>query len=270
MPDSPVEVPLPTPSMEALSSETHALGEILREQHILPRRNAEEGFRESEERYRIVVENSSDGIVILTAAQTFLYANPKCLQIFGYAHKEEILGASVALVVHPEDRDLVLEISRRRQRGEHAPSRYEFRGLRKDGSVVYVEATATKTAYRSEAASLVFLRDITERRHAEEELRRLSLIVERAPEMILILDNTGLVQYANAAFLQTSGGRSRRIDGEARPLLRTRRGEQSFLRSALGEAAAGEKVDGQNDPQRTGRGFSGIRRQCVSHAHYDR
>ena len=97
MPDSPVEVPLPTPSMEALSSETHALGEILREQHILPRRNAEEGFRESEERYRIVVENSSDGIVILTAAQTFLYANPKCLQIFGYAHKEEILGASVAL-----------------------------------------------------------------------------------------------------------------------------------------------------------------------------
>ena len=180
---------------------------------ITPQRSAEEGFRESEERYRIVVENSSDGMTIISAEQTFLYANPRCLQIFGYSGTEEIMGASIGLIVHPDDRERVLDIARRRQKGEHAPSRYEFKGLHKDGSIIRIEAHGTRTSYMKEEAALVLLRDITERRHAEDERRRLSLIVEHAPEMILVLDNAGIVQYANVAFLRGSGRRSEEMVG---------------------------------------------------------
>jgi PAS domain S-box-containing protein len=180
---------------------------------ITPQRKAEEGFRESEERYRIVVENSSDGMMIVSAAQTLLYTNPKWLQLFGYAAIDEIVGESVGIIVHPDDRDRVLEVSRRRQKGEHAPSRYQFKGIHKDGSVIHIEAQATRTVYGKEDASLVLLRDITERRHAEDERRRLSLIVEQAPEMILVLDNAGIVQYANLAFLRGCGRRSEELVG---------------------------------------------------------
>ncbi len=175
-------------------------------------RSTEEGFRESEERYRIVVENSSDGMAIFSADQIFLEVNPRCLQIFGYANKEELVGSSIANIVHPDDRERLLEMAGR-QRGEHTPVHGEFKGLRKDGSALYVEASVVGTVYKKEAASLAFLRDITERRYAEEERRRLSLLVEHAVEMILVVDNAGIVQYANLAFLKGSGKNSGDLTG---------------------------------------------------------
>jgi PAS domain S-box-containing protein len=180
---------------------------------VTPQRKAEEGFRESEERYRMVVENSSDGMMILSAAHTLLYANPKCLQMFGYADIQDLLGSPVTAVIHPDDRDRVTEIGRRRQKDEHMPSRYQVKGLHRDGSVVHVEAQITRTIYRKEEAYLVLLHDVTERRHAEDERRRLSLVVEHAPEMILVLDKAGIVQYGNLAFQRNCGKRSEELVG---------------------------------------------------------
>ena len=192
---------------------------------ITSRKKAEEGFRESEERCRIVAENSGDGLIIVSAAQDILYANPMCLHVLGYRKTEEIVGRSVAIVIHPDDRERVLEIGRRRPKGEHAPSLYEFKGLRKDGSTIPVEASTIRTLYLKEEASLVLFRDMTERRHAEEERRLLSLIVEQAPEMILVFNNAGVVQYANLAFLSNSGCRSEELVG--RPILECAPREES-------------------------------------------
>jgi signal transduction histidine kinase/ActR/RegA family two-component response regulator len=67
---------------------------------------------------------------------------------------------------------MVSEINRKRQMGEQVPSRYEFRGIRKDGSQRNIEVSATMINYRGEPASLVYLRDITEYKDLEQQLRQ--------------------------------------------------------------------------------------------------
>jgi two-component system cell cycle sensor histidine kinase/response regulator CckA len=135
---------------------------------ITERKRVEEALKESEERYRTAIEHSNDGVTIVKG-DIHLYVNQKFLEIFGYSHPEEIVGRPLLVTVHSDDRDRVIEINRKRQRGEDVPSGYEFKGIRKDGGIVYIEVSATKTIYRGEAVSLAYLRDITERKRVEEE-----------------------------------------------------------------------------------------------------
>ena len=76
---------------------------------------------------------------------------------------------------HPDDRERVRDLNRRRQKGESVPDKYEFKGQRKNGEPIYIEVSAAKTTYQGEVVSLVYLRDITDRKWAEEALRTLSI-----------------------------------------------------------------------------------------------
>ncbi|MBF0552296.1 MAG: PAS domain S-box protein, partial [Deltaproteobacteria bacterium] len=143
------------------------------EQEISRREAAEAQLMESEERYRTAIESSSDGVGIIRE-DDLTFVNRKFANIFGYEHPEALLGGRVSQLVHPDDRARVMEMTLRRQRGEMTPTRYDFKGLKKDGRIIYVEISATKINYQGEALSLAFLRDVTERRQAENEIRRLS------------------------------------------------------------------------------------------------
>jgi diguanylate cyclase (GGDEF)-like protein/PAS domain S-box-containing protein len=141
---------------------------------ITERRQAEEGLRESEERYRALIENSNDGIT-LVKGDRHIFVNQKMVEIFGYGRPGEIIGQPVAMLIHPDDREWVININRRRQNGESVPDKYEFRGQRKNSEPVHIEVSATKTIYKGEIVSLAYLRDITDRKLAEEVLKALSL-----------------------------------------------------------------------------------------------
>ncbi len=142
----------------------------LRESEIELRR-AEEALRESEERYRIAIEHSNDGVAIVKGDQ-HIYVNRKFLDMFGYDRPEEIVGKDVFFSVHPDDREKVIAINRGRQKGDLVPSRYEFKGIRKDGNPIYIEVSATRIVYKGESNTLAYLRDITERRRNEEEMHQ--------------------------------------------------------------------------------------------------
>jgi PAS domain S-box-containing protein len=136
---------------------------------ITERKLFEERLIESEERYRTSIENSNDGVAIVKGDK-HLYVNRKFVEIFGYDSAGEIIGQPVVITVHPDDREKVAQINRKRQQDGGAPSRYEFKGLKKNGDVVTVEVSATKTTYSGESMSLVYLRDVTERRSLEAQL----------------------------------------------------------------------------------------------------
>jgi PAS domain S-box-containing protein len=133
------------------------------------RREAEEALKESEERYRTAIENSNDGVAIMKSTQ-HLYVNRKFLEIFGYTDPEEIIGKAVSTTVHPDDLNMVSEINRKRQVGEPVPSQYGFKGIKKDGAHVHIEVSAAKTTFLGETVSLVYMRDVTERKHLESQL----------------------------------------------------------------------------------------------------
>jgi signal transduction histidine kinase len=87
---------------------------------------------------------------------------------------DELIGRSLGCLVHPDDRERVLDISRRRQSGQPAEPRYDYKGVKKDGSAIYVAVSATTINYHNRILSLAYLRDVTSRRMAEEEIHFLS------------------------------------------------------------------------------------------------
>lgn len=139
---------------------------------VTDRKLMEKALRESEERYRIAIEHSNDGVVI-TRANEHLYVNKRYIEMFGYDSAEELAGKPLSATVHPDDLDRVSELSHRRQRGEPVRSNYEFKGRKKDGSVFYAEASVASIVFQGGPASLAYIRDITQRRHIEEAMLRI-------------------------------------------------------------------------------------------------
>jgi len=175
---------------------------------ITNRKMAEEAFAESEERYRTAIEHSNDAVSTILGDK-IQYVNRRFVEIFGYDKREDIIGKPVSLVVHPDDRDRVLAINQRRQRGEPVPSRYEFKGMTKDGRLIYIEVSATSIVYRGTPEYLVYLRDITERKVAEEilqnERNRFRILSESAPFGIIMIDKEGVFNYINPKFKELFG-----------------------------------------------------------------
>jgi PAS domain S-box-containing protein/putative nucleotidyltransferase with HDIG domain len=136
---------------------------------ITVRKESEAKLIESEERYRIAIECSNDGIVIGKEG-LHVYVNQRFLEMFGFEKPDDVLGKPASVIAHPEDREMLMEMNIKRHKGENVSHKYEFRGLHKDGRTVFIEVSATAFFYRGEQHSLAVLRDITSRKIAEEEL----------------------------------------------------------------------------------------------------
>jgi PAS domain S-box-containing protein len=177
-------------------------------QDITQRKTAEKALMESEERYRTAIEHSNDGVAILQGSLN-QYVNRRFVEIFEYEKPEEIIGKPIMKIVHPDDLEMVTGINKKRQRGEPVPSSYEFKGITKNGKTIYIEVSATSTTFRGEPVYLAYLRDITERKIAEDALRnernRFQTLSEDAPFGIAMIDNTGNFTYINPKFTDILG-----------------------------------------------------------------
>jgi PAS domain S-box-containing protein len=138
-------------------------------QDITELRQSEDELSEVKERFRVLAESSLTGIY-LTEQDRFIYVNPALAKMFGY-EVEEVVGRASTDLTCPEDRPLVAENMRRRLRGDVEEMRYEFRGLRKDGSVFPVEVHGRRIEHGGRIGVLGTLIDNTERQRAEDALQ---------------------------------------------------------------------------------------------------
>ncbi len=175
---------------------------------ITERKKAQSELRESEERYRVAIENSNDAVSMITG-DTHAYVNRQYLEVFGYDTMEEVMDQPVSMMVHPEDRERVGEINRLRQLGDPVPSRYVFRGIRKNGDIISLEVSAANIAYGGQSVSLAYLRDITERIRAEQALeaerRKFRLLIDRAPFGMVMVGEDNTFRYINPKFQELFG-----------------------------------------------------------------
>ena len=137
---------------------------------ISERKRAEDALRDSEEQYRMVVDNAKEAIFILQDDK-IVFVNPAVLGMVGY--QEEILTSKPFTdFVHPDDLDMVVNHHIRRIKGEEVPPVYSFRVIGKDGTVIWCELNGAVIQWKDKPATLAFLTNITERKRADDELQR--------------------------------------------------------------------------------------------------
>ena len=153
---------------------------------IPERKRAEEAVRQSEERYRAVVETAPDVIYAISDKGVFASLNPAFEAITGWA-RSEWLGKSFAPLVHPEDASLAVEMFQKVLRGDKPPP-YELRILSKSGKYLVGEFTSTPYIRDGKVAGkLGIVRDITERKRAEKALRQGEVRLEKINRCLLEL-----------------------------------------------------------------------------------
>jgi PAS domain S-box-containing protein len=133
---------------------------------ISGRKSAEEERHKSEEKYRLVVENANEAIVV-AQGKYLKFVNPKMVEIMGYSEKE-LMSTPYAQFIHSEDRNMVVGNYLRRIKGEEIPPVYDFRVINKKGEVRWIEINAVAITWNDEPATLNFLTDITKRKQDEQ------------------------------------------------------------------------------------------------------
>ncbi len=139
---------------------------------ITERKRIETAFRESEEKYRHLIHHSGDAIYLLFNNR-FEVINQKFTSIFGLTIEDvNKPGFNFINLVAEESRELVLERSQRVESGQQVELKYEFTAINSSGQNIEVEATVTHVAYKGGTATQGILRDITERKRLEDQLRQ--------------------------------------------------------------------------------------------------
>lgn len=178
---------------------------ILRD--ISERKGAEQALKESEERYRVLVEFSPNSICVHRGGK-LLYVNPAGVRLFGATSLEELVGRSVLDFIHPDSLPVVRERLRHLRAGETAPL-IEEKFVTLHGEVVDVEVTAIPIIWEHGPATQVMIRDITERKQAEEAVRRsqkkLRDVIETIPAMAFVTRPDGSNEFVSQRWVQYSG-----------------------------------------------------------------
>lgn len=139
---------------------------------ITERKRNERALAESEHRFRSLIESSVLGIVISRNGRP-LFANRTYANMFGYANPDEILNLETLDPLYEEgERPRIREFRDLRTRGQAAPVRYEFKGVRRDGSTLWAETQVQMVVWQGEPATQSTVADITLRKTYERELQR--------------------------------------------------------------------------------------------------
>ncbi len=166
-------------------------------------RLSQQSLRESEERYRRLVESSPDTIFI-SSDRKFVYINPAGLKLFGADRPEQLLGKFILDFIHPRFRQEVLERMAAMERNPEPLPIIEEQFLRLDGSVVDVEAGAMPFTFEGKPGAQVIVRDISARKQAEELMlasrAKMQAAMSSMTDAVFISDSKGRFIEFNDAF----------------------------------------------------------------------
>lgn len=171
--------------------------------NITKRKQAEQALRESEKRFRTLVDQAVDAFTLFDTRGRILDVNKAACDSLGYT-REELLNMSI------QDVDLMAEPTLHRENfwdsaGSGKSFRFESRLRRKNGTVFPVEVSLGNVELDHQKLMLGLSRDITERRRTEDSVRKLSHAIEQSPVSIVITDITGKIEFVNTRFTHVSG-----------------------------------------------------------------
>jgi PAS domain S-box-containing protein len=182
---------------------------------ITERKVMEEALRQAEEKYRSIFDNAVEGIFQSTPSGRYLSVNPALARMYGYESPEELMG-SVTDIAHevyvdPDCREALTCLLER----QGVVRGFEYEVYRKDGSTIWISESVR--AVRNEQGEILYyegtIEDITERRRAEEERKRLAAMIESSNDAIMSLTE-GRISFWNPAAEKLFGYSSEEILGK--------------------------------------------------------
>ncbi len=184
------------------------LGIQIMSQDISEIKNAELSLKESTEKYQKVVENIHEAFIIEDVQGNLIFANDEFFRLFGY-NENEIRNLTLTDYTAPESREEVIQRHNKRMAGEDVETEFEYRGLRKDGTKIWIEAKVTLIKENDKIiGTQSFERDITERKKAEKAIKaseeKYRQLIELSPDGIIVHKN-GTIIFANDASAKLSG-----------------------------------------------------------------
>ena len=208
-------------------------------------RQAEQASRESEMKYRLLADNAADWIFWLGADERFIYVSPACEPLLGYPPESFLADPDLLLrLIHPDDRVLYQVHS---VEGVADAEELEFRMFRRNGELRWISHHCRPIhddagRYLGRRGSN---RDITARKAAEEQIRKLSLAVEQSPESIVITNLAADIEYINDAFVATSGYRREELIGRNQRLLQSGKTPRATYTALWATLAEGRRWSGE-------------------------
>jgi PAS domain S-box-containing protein len=183
------------------------------------RRQAERVLRESEDKYKTLIEGSLTGIFIHQDGK-YVFVNDRFAKIHGYEPKK-LIGTDPLELIVPDERDAFRRMAQKRLEGATVVQQYEVQRIKKDGTTIWCEMMATRIEYKGKPAIMGNIIDITKRKQAEKALR------ETGRQLYEEEKRMELLQFANDVALQlmhdlrnplvTIGGFSKRLSANKYP-----------------------------------------------------
>ncbi|MDC8773114.1 response regulator [Roseateles albus] len=189
-------------------------------------------LRDSEARYRALVEWSPEALVVHRRGR-LIFANPAAVELLGARSAQDLLGRRALELLHPEQHDTarasLAAVSVPGARSALAEQRF----IRLDGREIDVEVVGTTIPFDDELAVHVLIRDITERKQAQAQLRKLSLAVEQSSEAIFITDVNECIEYVNESYMASCGQTRAQLLGSTPALFANSTAPLPAIRAAL-------------------------------------
>jgi len=199
-------------------------------------KNAALLLKESEEKYRTLIENIQDGVFIINEKK-ILFVNEAFASIIGYT-KEDVFGMDFKKIIAPEDWKMVLGNYIRRMKGGAPINNFEFRALHKDGvTQVYVNMTIDRIIYENKAVAFGTVKDISENKKMQEKLllreQYYKALFDLSPSGIIVLDTDGTILDINDSFCKYNGYTPAELQNKNVSILANEEGEIEINYQAL-------------------------------------
>ena len=180
---------------------------------------AAQKLKESEERFRVILETAQLGIFIYK--EKFVYVNDRFCEMVGYT-REELLNMDAWALVEVSQQEKIKKILIRRLRGEKFPLEYKEVSIVRKGDEHRVHRVITETIeYEGDFAGLGTTLDITEILTAQERLQFLAQAIEQMDEMVRITNSNGIITYVNSALVKHTGYRKNEILGSTNSIFKS-------------------------------------------------
>ena len=212
---------------------------------ITESKRVEKALRESEDRFHKMADNLQDGLSIIERGKV-VYVNDRLCEITGCS-REELFETSGIELAAPDEKDRLTRIMHESQQTGVLPSELEYWIIRKDGGRRYIHNRYALINWGdSQNDRYTITTDLTERKLAEEELRKLSVAVEQSPSTVVITDIKGNIEYANPAFTHITGySASEAIGVNPRELIKSGKHPPEFYQNLWDTILGGQEWHGE-------------------------